>query len=435
MPLTPNPLVAGAQGLDPSAPGDDLLDAIGDARFVLFGEASHGTAEFYRMRDRLTRRLITECGFTAVAVEADWPDAYRVNRYVRGQSDDRKAQEALADFTRFPTWMWRNREVAEFTEWLHGHNSAHSERPVGFYGLDLYSMHRSMDAVVDYLADRDPEAAARARDRYGCFDSFGSNPHAYGRAAEHGGQDPCEAEAIAQLVELQRRDGELAAGDPDEHFFAEQNARLARNAETYYRAIFRGREESWNVRDTHMADSLDALADHLSDGEQAKLVVWAHNSHLGDARASAMGWRRSELNLGQLVRERHPDQTFVLGQTTYRGSVFASDEWNEPGRIKTVNDALAGSVEARLHEVGRAAYWLDLRDPAVADALADEQLQRFIGVNYRPDTERWSHYVETRPAQMYDALIHLDTTTALVPLDRSGGVDDGDLPDTFPTGE
>lgn len=416
---------------------DALLERIGEARFVLIGEASHGTHEFYRERARLTRRLIEEKGFTAVAAEADWPDAYRVNRWVRGQGDEGDATEALSDFTRFPRWMWRNGDVAEFARWLRDHNARHPGREAGFYGLDLYSLHRSVAEVVRYLEGVDPEAAGRARRRYACFDHFGDNPQAYGYATEYGRQEPCEDAAVAQLLELQRREPDPAHGPlgGDELFHAEQNARLAKNAESYYRSMFRGREESWNIRDSHMAETLAALARHgEAGGRPQKVVVWAHNSHLGDARASEMGWARGEHNLGQLVRERWPDETFILGQTTHHGHVTASDDWDEPARLKRVRPGMEGSMEERLHAVG-GDFWLDLRVPEVADVLGEEQLQRFIGVIYRPETERWSHYVHTRPAQMYDALLHFDRTTALVPLDATSGVEEErEVPDTYPAG-
>lgn len=251
--------------------------------------------------------------------------------------------------------------------------------------------------------------------------------------------EPCEEQTVQQLVELQRRESELAAGGllaEDEHFYAEQNARLARNAENYYRSMFRGRDQSWNIRDMHMAETLGAIEGHLSgQGAQAKIVVWAHNSHLGDARGSAMGWERGELNLGQLTRQMWPRSTFIIGQTTHSGTVYAADDWDAPGRIKTVRNSLNGSLEDTLHETRLPAYWLDVRDPQVYENFDTERLQRFIGVIYRPDTERWSHYVQTRPAAMYDALLHFDTTSALTPLDATRDDDEGEVPDTYPSGE
>ena len=286
-----------------------LLELVGDARFVLLGEASHGTHEFYRERAQITKRLIKEKGFTAVAVEADWPDAYRVNRYVRARGNDQESVDALAGFKRFPTWMWRNADVLDFTGWLRAHNDSltSDSTKVGFYGLDLYSLHASMEAVLGYLDRVDPEAAKRARYRYSCFDHFGEDTQAYGYAASFGLAETCEDEVLGQLIELRRRAAEYASRDghvaADEFFFAEQNARLVHNAEEYYRSMFHGRISSWNLRDQHMVETLEALVKHLEaqSGSAAKVVVWAHNSHLGDARATEMG-EAGELNVGQLVR-------------------------------------------------------------------------------------------------------------------------------------
>ncbi len=304
---------------------DPLLQRTSDARFVLVGEASHGTHEFYRERAENTKRLIAEQGFTVVAVEGDWPDAYRVNLYVRGASGDGTPEEALADFRRFPAWMWLNTDVVEFVAWLREWNDAlPPEAPkVGFYGLDLYSLHTSMEAVVAYLDEVDPEAARRARDRYACFDHFGPDPQVYAYEAGIGGAEPCEQQVVEQLVELRNiaaqqagRDGWL---DEDRLFYTEQNARLVVNAEEYDRAVFRAGAESWNLRDGHMAETLDALVTHLYRTHcPTKVAVWAHNSHVGDARATQLG-DAGELNIGQLTRERHGRDAFLVGFTTYTG--------------------------------------------------------------------------------------------------------------------
>jgi erythromycin esterase-like protein len=376
---------------------DSLLDLVGDARFVLLGEASHGTHEFYRERARITRRLITENDFTAVAVEADWPDAYRVNRYVRGAGTDTSGTEALAGFQRFPTWMWRTTEVLEFTEWLRARNATVSAgRPqVGFYGLDLYSLHTSMAAVLRYLEKIDPEAARRARYRYGCFEHFGEDSQAYGYAASFNLRQSCEEEVVQQLAELQRhaaaygqRDGRLAA---DEFFYVEQNARLVKDAEAYYRSMFRGRVSSWNLRDQHMTDTLDALVAHLRrHGEYPKVVVWAHNSHLGDARATELG-EQGEWNVGQPVRERHGRDTVLIGFSTYQGRVTAATEWGGPAECKRVLPASPESYEALFHAAGVPNFLLSLRENTNApDALRPARLERAIGVIYRPETERLS---------------------------------------------
>jgi erythromycin esterase-like protein len=421
---------------------DRLLALIGDARVVLIGEASHGTHEFYEERARITRRLIEEKGFTAVGVEADWPDAYRVNRFIRGAGDDDSALAALGGFERFPAWMWRNQDVREFVEWLGAHN-AHlprgSSQVVGFYGLDLYSLYNSIRAVIAYLETIDKDAARLARARYACFEHFGEDPQAYGYAASYKLDRSCEEKVIRQLedlrnreVEYSRKDGKIAE---DEFFFAEQNARLALNAERYYRTMFGGRVSSWNLRDTHMAETLEELIAHLGRrGDRPRAVVWAHNSHLGDARATEMG-EQGEHNLGQLARQRYGDVVFNIGFTTMSGTVTAAEDWDEPPQQMTVRPAMEGSVEALFHGVGLPRFWLDLRSGGPAsDGLRKERLERAIGVVYRPRTERASHYFHARLAEQFDAVIHIDETSALVPLDRPEGWHAGEVPETYPTG-
>jgi erythromycin esterase-like protein len=419
---------------------DSLLELIGDAQVVLLGEASHGTHEFYRERARITQRLIEEQGFVAVAVEADWPDAYRVNRWVRGASEDRTALDALGDFERFPRWMWRNRDVLQFVSWLHQHNRSRPEgRKVGFYGLDLYSLFASMQEVIRFLENVDPEAAVRARYRYSCFDAFGEDTQAYGYAAEFGVTRSCEDQAVQQLVELQSHAAELAQRDgsipEDELFYAEQNARLVKNAEQYYRTMFRGRVESWNLRDRHMAETLEALIAHLGrTGGGARVAVWEHNSHIGDARATAMG-EMGEWNVGQLARERFGEKAVLIGFTTYSGTVTAASDWDAPVERKRVRPGLPESFEALFHSVGTADFFLSLRDDRrLHEALSDPRLERAIGVIYRPDSERVSHYFEARLPQQFDAVIHFDETRALEPLDRTPGWDKGEPPETFPFG-
>lgn len=415
-----------------------LMDLIGDARLVLIGEASHGTHEFYATRAMLTRRLIEEKGFNAVAAEADFPDAYRVNRYVHGASDDSSAEEALNDFKRFPTWMWRNTVVRDFVEWLRQHNSALSpnEPKVGFYGLDLYSLHASMEAVINYLDEIDPEAAQRARYRYSCFEDFGEDPHSYGYAASFGLDQSCEGDVVNQLLELQRRaadyihrDGRVAE---NAYFYAEQNARLAVRAEEYYRAMFKGRPSTWNLRDQHMSESLDALLQHLDKQvEGSKIVVWAHNSHIGDARATEMG-EEGEINLGQLARERHADETVLIGFSTYTGTVTAASGWGADAELKRVRPGLPDSFEKLFHEVEIPNFLLMLR--GTETVLSQPRIQRAIGVIYRPQTERLSHYFSVRLPFQFDAMIHLDETHAVEPLERTQMWEEGELPETFPTG-
>jgi erythromycin esterase-like protein len=427
-----------ARWFEPSPEGfGPLLDRLGDARVVLIGEASHGTHEFYRTRAELTKALISEKAFNAVAVEADWPDAYRVNRWVRHASDDQTAEHALGDFVRFPRWMWRNRDVVAFITWLRAHNAAlQPAARVGFYGLDLYSLHSSIAAVLTYLRKVDPSAAERARYRYGCFEHFGEDTQGYGYAATIGLTRSCEDDAVAQLVDLRRRAAEYASRDgriaADEFFFAEQNARLVQNAEQYYRSMFRGRVESWNLRDTHMMETLQALLEHVRQSSgQARAVVWAHNSHLGDARATEMG-EHGELNLGQLVREALGEEARAVGFTTHTGTVTAATNWDEPAQRRRVRPSLAGSCERLFHDVGIDRFFVSLRDPGVAEVLRTPLLERAIGVIYSPDTERISHYFHARLAEQFDAVIHIDRTHALEPLEP-WSIDEADLPETYPT--
>jgi erythromycin esterase-like protein len=419
---------------------DSLMELVGDARYVLLGEASHGTHEFYRERAQITKRLIQDRGFNAVAVEADWPDAYRVNRYVRGVSDDSESIEALADFKRFPTWMWRNADVLDFVGWLRDHNDGLSpgSPKVGFYGLDLYSLHASIYAVLDYLDKIEPEAAKRARERYSCFDHFGDDTQAYAYSAGLGLSQSCEREVVDQLVEMQRRAGELARRDgrvaADEFFFAEQNARLVKNAEEYYRSMFRGRVSTWNLRDRHMAETLHALVAHLEGQVQpAKVVLWAHNSHIGDARATDMG-KAGELNVGQLVRERYGNQVVLVGFSTYSGTVTAASDWDGPAERKRVRPALPDSYEALFHDAGLPRFMLVLRDHEVASKLRQTRLERAIGVIYRPETERASHYFHALLPSQFDAVLHFDQTRAVEPLERTTLWQTGDAAETFPFG-
>jgi erythromycin esterase-like protein len=419
---------------------NQLLALIGNARFCLLGEATHGTYEFYRERAEITKQLIKEKAFTAVAVEADWPDAFRVNRYVRGLSDDNNADEALSGFKRFPTWMWRNTVVVDFVEWLRAYNESLSNDSVkvGFYGLDLYSLYTSIEAVLNYLNQIDPEAAKRARHRYSCFEHFGEDTQAYGYAATLGITESCEREVIDQLVELRRRAADYASRDgrvaQDEFFFAEQNARLVLNAERYYRTMFRGRVESWNLRDRHMAETLEALFTHLNSQRQAgKIAVWEHNSHLGDARATYMA-DYGELNVGQLVRQRYGSKAVLIGFTTYAGTVTAASDWDGPAERKRVRPALPGSYERLFHEVELRNFVIDLHNSEVSQVLREPRLERAIGVIYLPQTERQSHYFDARLSDQFDAVIHLDETQALEPLERYALWETGEPPETFPTG-
>ena len=427
-----HPLVSEMEDYDP------LMQLIGDAPLVLIGEASHGTHEFYRERSQITKRLIKEKGFCGVAVEADWPDAYRVNRYVRGVGGDVEGVDALSDFRRFPGWMWRNADVLDFVGWLRTYNDDLPENAnrVGFYGLDLYSLHTSIAAVLDYLQRIDPEAAERARARYSCFDHFGKDEQAYGYATAIGISESCEQQVVSQLVDMHRRAAEYARRDgriaADEYFYASQNARLVINAEKYYRSMFRGRVSSWNLRDQHMAETLESLRGFL--GINSKLVVWAHNSHLGDARATSMG-DEGEWNVGQIIRQLHGRESVLVGFTTHHGTVTAASNWDAPAERMRVLSALDNSFEALFHQVEYERFLLCFPESDhAADALREPLLERAIGVIYRPETERASHYFRARLSEQFDAVIHFDETRAVEPLERTLEWETGEVPETFPTG-
>ena len=423
-----------------------LLDLVGDARVVLLGESTHGTQEFYRLRAELTRRLIVDKGFDAVAVEADWPAALRASRWVQGRSRDPDAPQALGGFERFPRWMWRNTETVLLLQWLRAYNEQQAApgQPVGFYGLDLYSLRESMRGVLHYLQEVDPEAAQRARARYACFDDFAHHPQAYGHAVNFNLRADCERQVVEQLAELLRQAGARLTRDGgasgDELFYAQQNARVVRNAETYYRAMFAGRTDSWNVRDRHMAATLQSLREHLSArrGRTARVVVWAHNSHIGDARATDRA-ERGQLNLGQLVREQQadPEDSFLLGFTTHAGTVAAASDWDAPAELQAVQPSRIDSVERLLHEsgVGRFVLPLTTRAPEpLRRALLQPRLERAIGVIYRPQTERWSHYFHARLAAQFDAVVHLDQTRALRPLEGEHTWETTQEAETWPSG-
>lgn len=431
------PLTGSASDYDP------LLELVGDARFVLLGEATHGTAEFYDERARITQRLIEEKGFTAVAVEADWPDAWRVNRYVRGEGADADGRAALSGFERFPAWMWRNTSVLAFVEWLRKRNDAAGagggKTKAGFYGLDLYSLFTSIQEVVRYLEGVDPVAARETRRRYACFDHYDQDSQHYGYAASVGLSESCQKGVNAALQDLQQRAFDYMQADgasaEDAFFYAQQNARLVKNAEEYYRTMFRGRISSWNLRDSHMAETLDALARHLSrEGKPAKIVVWEHNSHIGDARATEIG-RQGEWNVGELARKAYGQDACLIGFTTYDGRVSAASEWDGPAEHKHVRPGMPGSYEHLLHSVGMERFFLPLREPGAArDLLMEERLERAIGVLYLPRTERQSHYFMAQLPRQFDAVIHIDRSSAVTPLDATSGWHSDEPPETYPQG-
>lgn len=407
-----------------------LFDRWGDRRVVLLGEASHGTSEFHRARAAITRRLVERHGFTIIAVEADWPDAAAIDRHVRHRPAGGASEPP---FRRFPTWMWRNTDVAAFVDWLRAHNAATPEEErAGFHGLDIYNMSGSIAAVLAYLDEADPEAARVARERYGCLTPWQGEPATYGRAALSRGYAECEAAVIAQCRALLDKQLEQATGD-GELFDAAQNARLVASAERYYRIMYYGGAESWNLRDTHMFETLGNLLD--ARGEDAKAVVWAHNSHIGDARHTDMGQVRDELNIGQLCRERFGDAAALIGFGTHAGTVAAATDWDGDMEVKRVNPSRRDSYERLCHDAGVSRFLLDLspgRHEALRRRLEEARLERFIGVIYRPDTERWSHYSEACLPRQFDAWVWFDETEAVTPLGpehaRTGA------PETYPFG-
>ena len=414
-----------------------MYDRYAGATVVLLGEASHGTSEFYRARAAITRRLIERHGFRIVAVEADWPDAATIDRHVRGLPADAKAP---APFQRFPTWMWRNREMTAFVAWLRAYNLAQApERRASFHGLDLYSLNASIRAVVDYLDRVDPDAAAIARRRYGCLAPWASEPAGYGRMALNQGYALCEQAVADMLRELLERRLAYTARDGHDWFDATQNARLVRNAEAYYRAMYYGSAESWNLRDGHMFETLRHLLE--AGGPGARAVVWAHNSHVGDARETEMGEVRGELNLGQLAREAFGGDAALLGFGTHAGTVAAASDWDAPMQVMQVNPSRPESLERLFHDAGvlepsAACSLLDLRGDGhrhhlAREALEPARLERYIGVVYRPDTERWSHYAASSLGRQYDGWTWFDRTRAVDALVDAHG---RGVPDTWPFG-
>jgi protein-L-isoaspartate(D-aspartate) O-methyltransferase len=406
-----------------------LLERIGDCRVVLLGEASHGTSEFYAMRDRITRALILRKGFTAVAVEADWPDGARIDAHVRHRPP---SPPDFEPFSRFPTWMWRNRDVARFVDWLHDHNAGlEAVRQVSFHGLDLYSLYTSRDSVLAYLDRVDPSAAAVARRRYGCLTPWQHDPAEYGRAVMTGGFAGCETEVVATLGDLLARRLTYVEGDDGAFVEATQNASVVVDAERYYRAMYRGSRESWNLRDQHMFETLQVVRSHR--GPDAKVVVWEHNSHVGDASATEMG-ARGEHNVGQLTRHEFGDDAFLIGFGTDHGTVAAASDWGGPMHRKAVRPSHPDSYERVCHDTGVAAFSLHLRDPVrpeVRDELAPPRLERAIGVIYRPETELASHYFQASLPHQFDEYIWIDATSAVTPL--AAHHLEG-MPDTYPFG-
>lgn len=389
-----------------------LMERIGNARVVLLGEATHGTSEFYRLRARITRELIIVKGFSIVAVEADWPDAARIDQYVR--HIERPAPDWTA-FARFPTWMWRNQEVREFVDWLHEHNRAlPAAGRAAFYGLDLYSMFTSIAAVLDYLDAADPETAAVARHRYACLSPWESDPATYGYAALTNRYRSCEHEVVRMLQKLLAARASLVPSDGERYFDAVQNARLVEQAERYYRLMYYGGHASWNHRDTHMFETLERALE--SRGSGSKAVVWAHNSHVGDASATELG-ARGEINVGELCRRHFGAAAFAIGFGTDRGTVAAASDWGGPMEAKAVRPAHPESYERLCHETGVPHFLLDLRRPGeLREKLLEPRLERAIGVIYRPETELASHYFNAHLPRQFDEFAWFDESTAIRPL-------------------
>jgi protein-L-isoaspartate(D-aspartate) O-methyltransferase len=406
-----------------------LLERIGDARVVLLGEATHGTAEFYDMRARISRELIQHKGFRFIAVEADWPDAAQIDHFIRGTRLDPTEE---ATFSRFPTWMWANTQVLELTKWLRDYNRRFSsvDEAVGFYGLDLYSLYASIDAVIHYLDEVDEDAAAIARRRYGCLTPWQKDPATYGAMALSSKHHSCEHEVVAMLNAMMDKRLAYAAQDGRRFLDAVSNARLVKNAEQYYRIMYQGSVKSWNLRDQHMFDSLKHLLDF--HGKDSKAIVWAHNSHLGNAAATEMG-ARGEINVGYLCRQHFAQRAFLIGFGTHHGTVAAASDWGAPMEIKTVRPSHPGSYERLCHDAGLNAFLLPLKDgqqPYVRE-LTQPRLERAIGVIYRPETEIASHYFSASLPQQFDEYIWFDQTRAVDALGPEAGAG---VPETFPFG-
>jgi erythromycin esterase-like protein len=410
---------------------DPLMARIGDARYVLLGEASHGTAEFYQWRRLITERLVREKRFSFIAVEGDWPDCYSVNRFIKGLSQSRTARQVLYNFERWPTWMWANEEVVELAKWLREFNHRlPAERKVGFYGLDVYSLWDSMHAVLEYLEQADGAAAASARRAFECFEPFGYDVEDYARALRWSSES-CEDEIVVMLRDLRSQSPADLAEDEEAHFNAEQNALTVKNAEEYYRTLVRGDAPSWNVRDRHMGETLDRLM--ARHGSNPKAIVWAHNTHIGDARYTDME-ANGMFNIGQLVRQQHANEGVVLvGFSSHRGSVVAAEAWGAPMRKMTVPAAREGSWDDILHRAADGDRLIVFDTDRPAAPLLQARGQRAIGVVYRPQYEMFGNYVPTVMARRYDALIFLDETQALHPL-KVPPKFEHEIPETFPTG-
>lgn len=422
-----------ADGCEPfnsvkSANLEPLLNRIGDARIVLIGEATHGTSEFYRMRNRITTELIRKKGFRFVSIEGDWPDAARIDHYVR--HFEYSPSEWIA-FARFPTWMWRNVEVREFVDWLRQHNHGLSEKKrVAFHGLDLYSLYSSIRAVLQYLDEVDPSTAAVARERYGCLTPWQTDPATYGRAALTGSYRSCEDDVVHMLTAISQKHRDYAAHDGERFLDVMQNARVVANAERYYRVMYYGSRASWNLRDTYMFETLQTLIEHHQPDNKA--IIWAHNSHVGDAVATEMS-ARGEINIGHLCRRNFGDSVYSIGFGTDNGKVAAASDWDGPMEIKSIVPSMRNSYERLFHKTTLPGFLLPLRNASetLRNGLMEPRMQRAIGVIYRPETEFASHYFQAVLPKQFDEYIWLDTTHAVTPI-KTAELEG--MPDTYPFG-
>jgi erythromycin esterase-like protein len=421
---------------------DKVMHHIADAAVILMGEATHGTHEFYKARIEITKRLIMERQCTTIAIEGDFPDVYRVNRYITHRGDDTSAMQALGDFKRFPLWMWRNEEMLSFVQWLYDYNKSQPDAlRVTIYGLDMYSLYTSISCIIKTLHTINPEVAAQAQKRYACFDAY-QDPQEYGYIAAQLVHAPCKDAVVAQLVALKQKELDFFKYDnlnpQEERFYLEHNALIIKNAEHYYRSLFEdNRAASWNIRDMHMMETIKAIEKYNRHaGRNHKIVVWAHNSHIGNASATQMS-SYGEINVGQLVKEVYGGTAISIGFTTYTGTVSAASSWGADVEKKKIIPALPESVESFFHSVGKQAFVIiPNEDPALyAFFDHDDYLQRAIGVIYLPESERQSHYFYAQLSRQYDIVIHYDTTQAVTPLDTNALWQQGeDLPETFPFG-
>ena len=399
--------------LQTSAGLDALLEDCRGSRVVMLGEASHGTHEYYTWRTAITKRLVAEQGFFFIAVEGDWPDCYKINRYIKGHADaGSDVPEVLHHFDRWPTWMWANWEVAALAEWLRAHNKkSGSGRKVGFYGLDVYSLWDSMREMMSYLEKEDPAAAQLVKNAIQCFEPYKENEQMYARMSltEHS----CRDHVLALLKDIRLKAQHLD-GEPEAGFNTEQNALIAVNAEKYYHSMMRFDNESWNVRDRHMMETLERLLNW--HGPEAKAVVWEHNTHIGDARATNMR-RAGMINIGQLARERWGhDAVYLVGFGSYEGTVIAGEAWGSVMEEMEVPPAREGSVEQQLHRESPQNRYLLFRDRDTAKSFRNPVPHRAIGVVYNPRREKMGNYVPSVMPERYDAFIYLDQTSALHPL-------------------